>query len=398
MGANWQHKDIFVEIDSMVGRAPAQAALDAVTAAFADAPNTLIANPDAQDGVNLHLIIDPADQAIPLYDFSPGNPPNVFRDFHAVKAQRFGNAADRASPNRAKILEAKKLVFRYCIFANDFHPNHYSGVAEIKGNDFMVTLGSWPTPGGTPQQQAATFMHELGHTLGLYHGGHQRDERKYNYKPNYHSIMNYAWQLSVNRQGWTLDYSREELPPLDENLLDEIDGIGGAPGALALAGPLPAITVPENGSVDWNRNGNLTFGVQVDVNRIRNDYPSSLDVLEGCEDWSRLVYNIRNDPNYWADGDSPNTSADDDIMTPQLDAELNAIGAAPPCPADLGIAGGLPGSDSLLDNNDFIAFITYFFNLDPHADLGIAGGLPGTDGLYDNNDFIAFINHFFEGC
>jgi hypothetical protein len=67
-------------------------------------------------------------------------------------------------------------------------------------------------------------------------------------------------------------------------------------------------------------------------------------------------------------------------------------------PADIGSAGGLPGPDGLLNNNDFIAFITYFFNQDPIADMGVAGGLPGSDGHWDNNDFIAFINLFFAGC
>ena len=71
---------------------------------------------------------------------------------------------------------------------------------------------------------------------------------------------------------------------------------------------------------------------------------------------------------------------------------------APTCPADLGIAGGQPGNDGMLDNNDFIAFINYFFNQDAHADKGVAGGLPGQDGQFDNNDFIAFITQFFNGC
>ncbi|MFT3683379.1 MAG: GC-type dockerin domain-anchored protein [Phycisphaerales bacterium] len=67
-------------------------------------------------------------------------------------------------------------------------------------------------------------------------------------------------------------------------------------------------------------------------------------------------------------------------------------------PADLGITGGLPGHDGALDNNDFIAFINYFFNQDPTADMGVAGGLPGHDGQLDNNDFVAFISAFFAGC
>ena len=71
----------------------------------------------------------------------------------------------------------------------------------------------------------------------------------------------------------------------------------------------------------------------------------------------------------------------------------------PPCgQADVGIVGGEIGHDHMLDNNDFIAFITLFFATDPLADMGIGGGFPGSDGMFDNNDFIAFITLFFEGC
>ncbi|MFT3685244.1 MAG: GC-type dockerin domain-anchored protein [Phycisphaerales bacterium] len=66
--------------------------------------------------------------------------------------------------------------------------------------------------------------------------------------------------------------------------------------------------------------------------------------------------------------------------------------------ADIGAAGGVPGNDGALDNNDFIAFITYFFAANPVADMGVAGGQPGSDGAFNNNDFIAFINAFFNGC
>ncbi|MFT3683636.1 MAG: GC-type dockerin domain-anchored protein [Phycisphaerales bacterium] len=67
-------------------------------------------------------------------------------------------------------------------------------------------------------------------------------------------------------------------------------------------------------------------------------------------------------------------------------------------PADVGSAGGAPGPDNALNNNDFIAFINFFFAGDARADFGRAGGQPGADGAYDNNDFIAFINAFFAGC
>jgi hypothetical protein len=70
----------------------------------------------------------------------------------------------------------------------------------------------------------------------------------------------------------------------------------------------------------------------------------------------------------------------------------------PPCPADVGVQGGVPGHDRVLDNNDFIVFINLFFAGDAAADVGVQGGLAGHDGQFDNNDFIAYINLFFSGC
>jgi hypothetical protein len=76
-----------------------------------------------------------------------------------------------------------------------------------------------------------------------------------------------------------------------------------------------------------------------------------------------------------------------------------AISPPPPaCPADFGGAGGVAGGDGVLDNNDFIVFISKFFAQDPVADVGSAGGVAGADGAFDNNDFIVFISLFFSGC
>ena len=69
-----------------------------------------------------------------------------------------------------------------------------------------------------------------------------------------------------------------------------------------------------------------------------------------------------------------------------------------PCPADLGVQGGTPGHDGLLNNNDFVVFINYFFSSNPLGDVGIQGGLPGQDGFFNNNDFVVYINLFFAGC
>ncbi|MFT3684677.1 MAG: GC-type dockerin domain-anchored protein [Phycisphaerales bacterium] len=83
----------------------------------------------------------------------------------------------------------------------------------------------------------------------------------------------------------------------------------------------------------------------------------------------------------------------DDVSFTQDDAAPAQCGRA-----DIGSTGGQPGPDNALDNNDFIVFITYFFNHNVIADMGTTGGIPGNDGAFDNNDFIAFINYFFAGC
>ncbi|HYD01516.1 MAG TPA: GC-type dockerin domain-anchored protein [Phycisphaerales bacterium] len=70
-----------------------------------------------------------------------------------------------------------------------------------------------------------------------------------------------------------------------------------------------------------------------------------------------------------------------------------------PCgPADMAGQAAEPGGDALLDNNDFIGFIAWFFQNNMLTDLGHTGGLIGPDGRLDNNDFIAFVDLFFAGC
>ncbi|MDP1661919.1 MAG: M1 family metallopeptidase [Phycisphaerales bacterium] len=66
--------------------------------------------------------------------------------------------------------------------------------------------------------------------------------------------------------------------------------------------------------------------------------------------------------------------------------------------ADVGAQGGAHYADGLLDNNDFVVFIDYFFAADANADVGSQGGVIGSDGAFDNNDFVVFIDRFFAGC
>ncbi len=379
LGANPLHKDIFVEVDSMVGRAPATGALALVQNSFANAP---VSNPDGTMGINLRLIIEAADQSIPLQDF-----PNDWDNFHPLKSQYFGNPADRASPNRNGILNAKKRAFRYCMFANRFDAQGSSGLGELPGNDFMVTLGEFLPAGGSLNEQASTFMHELGHTLGLYHGGHQIDwnnDRRYNYKPNYHSVMNYSWQLADSRPGWTLDYSRAAMPSLDETALDETAGLGGTLNTITLVGPVPGREAFEVGGVDWNRNNVInTAPVAADANHIYGvDAPSPGDVLFGSEDWSRLIYNFRSSPNY-ASGSSPVSTIDQHEMDAELDAFIDSLYTGG-CAADF-------NGDTTLDFFDYLDFVDVFAANSPTADFN-------ADTVVDFFDYLDFVAAFAAGC
>ena len=278
MGADPQHKDIFLEIDHMTNHALSQDAIDQVATAFADAP---VANPDGDQGITLHVDNGPA---------SPMNPPSAqtwgalsdadtvthqdalgsitaggydWSDFDLVKAGNF--SVDR------------EPAFHYAISGHRLDASDTSsGVSRgIGASDLLVSLGAFSEPNegsGTVADQAGTLMHELGHNLGLRHGG----TSDFNNKPNYLSMMNYSFQLTglLRADGTSrLDYST--LPvSLNENALDENNGFGfpagseqakylttyGCPngsvvGARLLAGP-----------VDWNCDAVILGQVSEDVN------------------------------------------------------------------------------------------------------------------------------------
>jgi len=154
-----------------------------------------------------------------------------------------------------------------------------------------VSLGSWSGGVGTTNEQAGTFMHELGHNLGLRHGGDDHT----NYEPNFLSIMNYSFQtrgLRINSQDGHFDYSRFALPDLNESNLDETVGLNGGAAIndcgtrYYCAGGGDRIVDNANGQIDWNCNGNSTdTNVQTDINKDSNQ-----GTLGSYNDWANLVF------------------------------------------------------------------------------------------------------------
>ena len=110
-----------------------------------------------------------------------------------------------------------------------------SGIGDLPGGDVMLTLGLWENQVGSEFVQASTWLHELGHNLGLMHGGSQAltvsppDPLEPNCKPNYQSVMSYLYQVNglIDATGERqINYSGEVLGPLSENSLNESTGLG----------------------------------------------------------------------------------------------------------------------------------------------------------------------------
>lgn len=334
LGAKWNHKDIFVQVDWLEkggvfphSHKPGNDSIDLVKQAFADAP---VNNPDGSQGINLHVIfgnkIDETDQNKILGSVTSGC------NYHWQPA--FENIKNASLP-----LERRK-IFHYVIFAHSLpnfsspcKPGHPSGISHNSGDtdfqngasDLIVALGGpWESmlnEGGVTYARAGTFMHELGHNLGLGHGGLILNSEgnvvaaeHTNNKPNHLSVMNYSFQTpGLRRRSGFLglftdghfDYSRfgpDVLPNLDENHLSEPNGLGasdqvedygtryyceGSNEVKYIDGLLQA--------VDWNCNGSKTEpDVATSINNdARPDPPNTppRTILSTVSEWQHLRFN-----------------------------------------------------------------------------------------------------------
>lgn len=201
MGARSGKRDIFIEVDYMnstdPGVIPRSESLQKVADAF------------AAQGIHVHFDAGTqfsADFALASFNLGQGSnqvpyEPCVTFDSTTCTA----NTTDRRNLWDWKDVHfdlRRRAIFHYLLFGNSqltLGGAGSSGIAEYPGNDLLLTMGNWSftaTVGAPLNQlvnmQASTIMHELGHNLGLGHGGSEN----LNYKPNYWSVMNYTYQLT----------------------------------------------------------------------------------------------------------------------------------------------------------------------------------------------------------
>lgn len=192
-GADPMHKDLFFELDWVAGAEPRRADIRELKSAFAVAPSYagIVAaqlpngvraklNPDGRPGINLwvdtgsltdangNLVGDDlggGSEITPVDALCPPQDGNVFK---IAKARNFELG--------------RNFIFRYGISAQTCPGADAAAWGELGGDDLLLRANG-----------SSIFMHELGHTLNLRHGGNE----DHNCKPNYVSVMNYVHQNGI---------------------------------------------------------------------------------------------------------------------------------------------------------------------------------------------------------
>ncbi|MEX3816585.1 hypothetical protein AB3X96_41745 [Paraburkholderia sp. BR13439] len=340
MGARPGQKDMFIQLDYMGSDASAttqdsarqlqEATLTKMAAAFA--PHHIVVHFDA--GTRFSAKVDTAH-----YNLDGASHERTFGKCTQMSAS--ATESRTALENGCTSIyryysqhvdPRRRAFFRYGLLAssqNSDGSSGSSGISELPGNKVLVTLKGFlannlSAAGETMRVnfQAATLMHEFGHSLGLRHGG---DELAVNYKPNYLSIMNYLYQLSgvptdgtgtdaveryyYHQNDWNgvavpntrlpsapyaaytypadavphgptsdtfkIDYSDGSSLNLDENALKESDYVGRGAGTSATA------------FGDWNLNG------------VKQAAPYQLSLTGQLDTFGRTVYVSLHDFNDW---------------------------------------------------------------------------------------------------
>lgn len=317
-------KDIYLELDCMTNQCPQPQAISDVVNAF------------YQHGILLHVQMGEVPSTgsgdigvhycdvkrVTTYStFSQAPCPSTqgyYESYPILKQNFFGTVNERsgnasycplnglppgyspANANSFNCLTAKRQVFHYAMFVDyQISGTDSSGWSEVLGNDFLVSLGGFTGGTGSLDEQEGAIMHELGHNLGLSHGG-AGDLN--NCKPNYLSVMNYVYLFQETADSCRpLDYSNTALASLNEGALSDSNiGSYQYPQGSSCQGERKIFWSSPSGTVlqsttgvtnDWDNNGLDSNTYSLITNNVMQSCSASpSDVtLNGFNDWAFLA-------------------------------------------------------------------------------------------------------------
>lgn len=258
--------------------------------------------------------------------------------------------------DKKKFTVAHSFVYRYVLFAYLLEPSYYElkiipnrpkGISSFPEDNFQSIIITTHDPFFEIIQQSdktirAILMHEMGHSLGLRHGGPNTVEDNQN-KPNHLSLMNNIYidhgdgltiidEETGKEKDGLLDYSIFRFEDLNEKSLDERKGVTLKMGQDPLFPPYTRVDfykikfyrdkkwweeiIPlcfenrclvENYKiwepVDWNQNGIIDWGlIEADISwsgegrgeEAKEYYGKGKKVLVTDTEWDKLKFKAWN--------------------------------------------------------------------------------------------------------
>ena len=272
-GADPRHKDLFVEIDlaqwtdntrrppvKHFGRPPSTAEAHAAAAVFARL--TSMGNPDGKPGIRLHLDLGHA----------CGAGASGVDQVCGALCSHGADGVRRCGQNQYVKAQVSR---RYNLAPGRLRRFHLA-VADC------LVAGSAPVLADTLEYDCdrhTAMVHELGHNLGLARHYGTLQTGGGNCKPNYPSLMNYAYsdRFAGGRQVQFSDGSLVGKGDLDPRDLDETRPLGGSTTDVSWLATRPFFydlydcASPGRGcKVDFNRDGKLDPSVQAYLSPMPN--------------------------------------------------------------------------------------------------------------------------------
>lgn len=284
-GADPLHRDIFVEMDTRddwqcyLSETEFQAMQDLLV----DMPEA--DNPDGTTGINIHF--DSGTNVCSDYSLCGsygGHSVEYYEHGADAMAHKAVKGDDDGSPNMKPV---RWGLYHY------FYLRHGTCTGQTVAAGKMSSYVCDGSDGEECYRTSTSkrIMHELGHQFFLQHwgdgGGYLADPTGVNYKPNYPSLMNYAFSYA------NMGFSHGDMATLDHTNLDEHSYSPNESHLYLYGKPFYFRSLASDG-IDWNDDGreqasNVRFDLSPQAQVAGGHWPFEVGVQETFNEWPYVV-------------------------------------------------------------------------------------------------------------